>query len=366
MDNVKNVIAQTFLDIATGLETGSFGSAKIGLKASSSELGDAEMQHALDLAARRGVTPVRVDDVEQLEKMLASGEIDGTVAMSYNFPIGVATVGKVITPARGRVMYIASTTGTADTDRTAAMVKSAIYGIIAAKADGIKKPTVGILNIEGARKVEMALQELQKGGYGVEFAASTREDVGAILRGNDALNNPCDILVCDSLTGNVLMKMLSAYTTGGSYESLGYGYGPGIGEGWNKLVLIVSRASGAAVIAGAMEYAASLVKGNWAQVAKAEFAAAKKAGLAAVLSKLTAKAAPAAGEAPPTEPPKEITTAEISGIEITDLDDAVHALWRAGIYAQSGMGCTGPVVQVNEAKLEAATKIIIEKGFISE
>ena len=365
MDNVKNVIAKTFMDIATGIETGSFGSARIGLKAASSELGDDEMQLALDLATRRGVTPVRVDNVDELERMLEDGDIDGTVAMSYNFPIGVATIGKVITPARGRIMYIASTTGTADTDRTAAMIKSAIYGIIAAKADGIARPTVGILNIEGARKVEMALQDLQKAGYGVEFAASTREDVGAILRGNDALNNPCDILVCDSLTGNVLMKMLSAYTTGGSYESLGYGYGPGIGEGFNKLVCIVSRASGAAVIAGAMEYAASLVKGNWAAVAKAEFAAAKKAGLNAIIAKHAAKPV-ASAEAPPTEPPKEITTAEISGIEITDLDDAVHALWRASIYAQSGMGCTGPVVQVNEAKIEAATKILIEKGFIAQ
>ncbi|MCL2169736.1 MAG: glycine/sarcosine/betaine reductase complex component C subunit alpha [Defluviitaleaceae bacterium] len=365
MENVKKVIAQTFLDIASGLETGSFGSAKIGVKVTSTELGMEEMEHAVKLAASRGVQSVMVDSVEELDKMLDSGEIDGSVAMSYNFPIGVATVGKVITPAKGRIMYIATTTGTSDTDRVAGMVKNAIYGIIAAKADGIENPTVGILNIDGARKVEMALIELQKAGYPINFAASNRSDVGAILRGNDVLNNPCDIVVCDSLTGNVLMKLLSAYTTGGNYESLGFGYGPGIGENFDRLVLIVSRASGAPVVAGAMEYAASLVKGNWGKIAKAEFAAAKKAGLSGILAKLTAKAAPS-GDAPPAEPPKEITTAEISGIEITDLDDAVHALWRAGIYAQSGMGCTGPVVQVNEAKLEAATKIVVEKGFVAE
>ena len=27
-----------------------------------------------------------------------------------------------------------------------------------------------------------------------------------------------------------------------------------------------------------------------------------------------------------------------------DLEDAVKALWKAGIYAESGMGCTGPIV----------------------
>ena len=38
-------------------------------------------------------------------------------------------------------------------------------------------------------------------------------------------------MVTDSLTGNILMKMMSSYCTGGSYEAVGYGYGPGIGEG---------------------------------------------------------------------------------------------------------------------------------------
>ncbi|MDR2167022.1 MAG: glycine reductase [Clostridiales bacterium] len=365
MDNIRRIIAQTFEDMAQGLETGSFSSAKIGLMTTGSEHGEANMLEGAAIAARRGLNVKLVKDACEMEAKIKSGEIDGAVAMSYNFPIGVATVGKAITPATGRAVYIATTTGTADTDRIAAMVKNAIYGIIAAKADGIEKPTLGILNIDGARKVEMALQELARGGYEVNFSASKRGEDGAVLRGNDVLNNPCDIVVCDSLTGNVLMKMLSSYTTGGSYEALGYGYGPGIGEGWNDLVLILSRASGAAVVAGALEYASSLVKGNWASIAKQEFAAAKKAGLAQILQKLTQKAAPS-GEAAPVEPPKEITTAEISGIEITDLDDAVHALWRAEIYAQSGMGCTGPVVQVNEAKEEQAKKILVGKGFLAE
>ena len=65
------------------------------------------------------------------------------------------------------------------------------------------------------------------------------------MRGNDVLQGTPDVMVCDSLTGNVLIKMLSSFTTGGSFESTGYGYGPGIGRDYDKLVLIISRASGA-------------------------------------------------------------------------------------------------------------------------
>ncbi len=43
--------------------------------------------------------------------------------------------------------------------------------------------------------------------------------------------------------------------------------------------MIVSRASGAPVIAGAIRYAAQLVRNKVFEVAKAEFAATKKAGL---------------------------------------------------------------------------------------
>ena len=75
------------------------------------------------------------------------------------------------------------------------------------------------------------------------------------------------------------MKMMSSFTTGGSFEATGYGSGPGIGQGYEKLVMIVSRASGAPVIANAILYAADLVKGKIFEVSKNEFAAAEKAGL---------------------------------------------------------------------------------------
>ena len=67
---------------------------------------------------------------------------------------------------------------------------------------------------------------------------------------------------------------------------MGYGYGPGIGEGYDRLVLIISRASGFPVIANAMSYAGQLVKGNIKEVSKKEFEKANKAGLKAILEKL--------------------------------------------------------------------------------
>jgi len=299
-----------------------------------------------------------------MESLLSSGEADAAVTLHYLFPIGVSTVGRVLTPGMGKAMYIATTTGTSSTERVEGMVKNTLYGIIAAKACGIKNPTVGILNVDGAQKTEMALKELQKNGYDITFAESGRSDGGSIMRGNDMLAGSCDVLVADSLTGNIIMKTMSSFTTGGSYESIGWGYGPGVGQGYDRLVLILSRASGAPVVANAIEYAAELVKGNYKEVLAKEFAAAEKAKLKSILEGIRASSAPAAGAAPAKEPPKEPVTAEISGIEITELDDAVAVLWGENIYAQSGMGCTGPIVMVNEAKLKQAETILAGKGFI--
>jgi len=302
--------------------------------------------------------------IKAMEQALENGELDAAVAMHYPFPIGVSTVGRSITPSAGKAMYIATTTGTAATDKVAGMVRNAIYGIIVAKACGIAEPTVGILNIDGARQAERALQELFSKGYKINFATSGRSDGSAIMRGNDVLTAPCDIMVCDPLTGNIITKMLSSFTTGGSFESVGFGYGPGIGEGANNLVMIVSRASGAPVVTAAAEYAAELVKGEWRKVMLAEFAAAKRAGLEEILEKFSQKAIAAVAVDTFTAPTKEIVTSEISGIEIMDLDNAVMLLMKAGIYAESGMGCTGPIVLVAEAKLAQATEILAKEGFV--
>ena len=55
-----------------------------------------------------------------MENLLKTGEIDACVTMHYNFPLGVTTIGRVIAPATGREMLIASTTGMSAGNRTEA------------------------------------------------------------------------------------------------------------------------------------------------------------------------------------------------------------------------------------------------------
>ena len=384
MANIEKIIADTFLEMAQGLETGSFGRRpKIALTGMGSEHGEVNSIAAAKMAADRGVdvyyigtleapgvTTVHVANEDEghkkMDEMLANHEVDGAVTMHYPFPIGVSTVGRVITPAKGKQMFVANTTGTSSTDRIEGMILNTIAGIITAKSCGIAEPTVGILNVDGARQTEMALNKLREGGFNFNWATSARADGGAVLRGNDVLMGTPDVMVMDSLTGNVMIKMLSSFTTGGSFESTGYGYGPGIGKGYENLVLIVSRASGAPLIANALEYAAQLVKGKVFEVAKAEYAAAEKAGLSKILADRKAAAAPAAAAAEEVKaPPAEPCTASIPGVEVMDLEDAVKVLWKAGIYAESGMGCTGPIVMMSPANLEKSKELLKAAGYIS-
>ena len=383
MSNLEKTIAKAFLEMAEGLETGSFGPRpKIALTGMGSEHGEENAMQAAQMAAKRGVdvyyigtleaegvTTVRVADEDEghkkMEQMVEKGEVDGAVTMHFPFPIGVSTVGRVVTPAKGKEMFVANTTGTSSADRIEGMIKNTIYGIITAKACGVKEPTVGILNVDGARQTEMALNQLKENGYPLNWATSARADGGAVMRGNDVLQGSADVMVMDSLTGNVMIKMMSAYTTGGSFESTGFGYGPGIGKDYEKLILIISRASGAPLIANALEYAAQLVRGKVFEVAKAEFAAAEKAGLNKILEarKATSKSA-AAAEEEVKPPPAEPCTASIPGIEVMDLEDAAKALWKAGIYAETGMGCTGPLVMMSEANHDKAVEILKAAGYI--
>ena len=345
----------------------SFKGIKVAYALEGSEHGEEDTELALRLAASKGIETLLCDGKaahSEMEKLLDSKEAAAAVTMHYPFPIGVSTVGKVITPAKGRSMYIANTTGTSDTDRVAALVKNAIAGIIAAKADGVERPTVGIANIDGARACAKILRALKDNGYDIELAESARSDGGVEMRGNDLLMGTADVMVMDALTGNLMMKLFSSYTTGGQYEASGYGYGPGIGEGYDKLVMIVSRASGAPVVAGAIEYAANLVANDWRAVAKEEYEAAHKAGL----DKLLAENAPAKKaekeQEEVTAPPKEVCTEAIAGIEVMDLEDAVRTLWKAGIYAESGMGCTGPIVQIAAANLDKSMDVLRKAGYV--
>ena len=382
-DNVKKLIANTFLEMAEGLESGNFmEKPKIALTGMGSEHGEENAMSAAIEAAKsgidvyyigtleaEGVTTVKVANEDEghkkMEELLDKKEVDGAVTMHFPFPIGVSTVGRTQTPAKGKSMYVATTTGTSSADRIEGMIKNSIYGIIAAKATGIKNPTVGILNVDGARQTEIALKQLKEGGYDINFAESKRADGGLVMRGNDVLMGTPDVMVCDSLSGNILIKMLSSFNTGGSFEATGDGYGPGIGENYDKLVMIISRASGAPVIAGAIKYAAELVRGKVFDIAHKEFAAANKAGLAEILK--ARKAAEGKKDSDDEEveaPKKEVVTFQIAGIEIMDLEDGVKALWKKGIYAESGMGCTGPIILVSEAKAEDAEKELRSAGFI--
>ena len=372
MKNVNQTIAETFREVAEYLETGRSGRRpRLLLTGMGSEHGEENSMQAAVMAARvgldvsyigtlegEGVTTVPVADEEaghrKMVELLESGAADAAVTM--HFPIGVSTVGRVVTPARGKSMFLATTTGTSSANRLEGMILNTIYGIITAKACGIQEPTVGILNVDGARACETALRQLQQAGYPIRFAESVRAD--------DVLQGTPDVMVCDSLTGNVLIKMLSSFTTGGSFESTGYGYGPGIGRDYDKLVLIISRASGAPLIANALSFADELVRGGVQKIAKAEFALADKAGLEELLRQKREASAPAAAKAEVKAPAKEPCTAGIPGIEVMDIEAAVQVLWAKDIYAESAMGCTGPLVLVSDANEERAKTLLREAGYI--
>lgn len=380
MDAIKKIIAETFNDIADGIKSGSFNKkVRIGLTTFGSEHGVEEMVKAAKLAKRKYndfdivligpkvdcefeiIEALNVEDGhKKMIELLDNKVIQGCVTKHFDFPIGVSTVGRVITPGKGNELIIATTTGTTSTNRVEGMIKNTIAGIATAKALGIKTPTVGILNIDGARSVERGLKELKSKGYEINFADSLREDGGAVMRGNDLLSGTPDVMVCDSLTGNLLVKMFSSFTTGGDYETLGYGYGPGVGENYDRLINIISRASGAPLVCDALKYCAVCAQNNLMEISKCEFEIANKFGLSDITFKISNK------EITPHEeisvPPKKVVTYQISGIDILELDNACKALWKNQIYSESGMGCTGPIVLVNEEDGEKAKKILNNLG----
>ncbi len=383
MTDKKKIIGEALARVVERAR-GGFERTVIGVMAARSELGPVELLEGARLAQRQdprlkvlaiGPRTAGYDDLDWLEtgdcdadiaaameKALTEGTISGAVALHYPFPIGVTTIGRVVTPARGRSLMVASTTGTSSGQALEALILNAIYGRAVARSLGIEKPTLGILNITGANQALRALNNLKDNGYPIEFGASQRADGGAILRGNDLLNPNLDICLCDSLTGNVLMKLFSAWNTGGSYEALGWGYGPSAGAGWKSVVSIISRASGAPVVAGALMNTAAAVRGDLSGKVAEEMALAEKAGLSKLLEDLTPAPTAAAEEvkAPPARP----TGAEIAGVDVLDMDAAVQSLWREGLYAESAMGCTGPVIKVPKDILEAARDCLKRNNYI--
>lgn len=384
MEKINQIVAEIFTEIADGIETGNFGKKiKIGITTFDSEHGVENILKGAENAQNRNsnIEVIAIGDNLKtklktyeastseeahkiMDELLEKGELNACVTSHYNFPIGVSTVGKVITPGKGKEMFLATTTGTTSTNRIEGMILNGINGIIAAKASGIENPTVGILNVDGARQVERALKELNQNGYNIKFQESQRADGGCVMRGNDLLMGTPDVMILDSLTGNIMMKVFSSFTTGGDYESIGYGYGPGIGNNFDKAILILSRASGTPVIENSIQYAYEIAKNNLSKISKTEYENAKLAKLQSIVEN-TCKTK-VKEEKAVKEPSKEIVTATISGIDIMELEDAVKILWENDIYAESGMGCTGPILMINERNLEKASNILIEKEYLSE
>ncbi len=377
----NKLISDVLLEVAGAIESGNFGKKiKVGLTTLGSEHGSENLINGAKLANNgmfeivligkgdEEFTSYEVETEDEMykvmEELLDSKEIDACVTMHYNFPIGVSTVGRVLTPGRGREMFIATTTGTSSTDRVEAMARNAIYGIATAKSCGIKNPTVGILNLDGARQVEKILLNIKENGYEFDFAESMRADGGSVMRGNDLLIGVPDVMVTDSLTGNLLMKVFSSFNTGGDFEAQGFGYGPGVGEDYDRRVLILSRASGTPVVANALKYAFEIANGEINKIAREEYKKAISFGLDKEFAELKNKKAPKDKAEEIVTPPKEVVTEGIAGVDILDLEDAVKALWKESIYAESGMGCTGPIVMVAPEKLEIAIECLKKNDFI--
>ena len=99
------------------------------------------------------------------------------------------------------------------------------------------------------------------------------------------------------------------------------------------------------------------------EISKEIYEKAKKAKLKEILESLDEK-----GKSETKEnieiPKKEVVTESISGIDILEIENAVEVLWSEGIYAESAMGCTGPMVMISSENLEKSKKILEEKEYI--
>ncbi len=384
-DDKRAILGKALEDLVTRVRSGR-EPCRIGLMAAGGEHSDTEFLSAAATAMKEdasltvvgvgprpaGLIPAGMDWIETgcdggelaagMEKALEEGRIQGAVALHYPFPLGVTTVGRILTPALGKAMFMAGTTGMSASQRQQALLRNAVLGMAVAKAMGLTSPSLGVLNVDAAPQVLRALNRMAERGYELRFGQSARGDGGSLLRGNDLLRGAVDVCVTDTLTGNVLMKLFGAFTSGGAYETTGWGYGPSVGEGWNRVVSIISRASGAPVIANALAYTAAAVRGNLPAVVAEELRRAKAAGLDEELA-----AFEKAGATPVAEvqiPPAEPTDEEIHGVDVLDLEQAVRCLWKEKIYAEAAMGCTGPVVKLAAANLEKAREILAAAGYM--
>ena len=100
-------------------------------------------------------------------------------------------------------------------------------------------------------------------------------------------------------------------------------------------------------------------------IARDEFASANKAGLKEAINKVIKKVEKVDTEEEIKMPKKRVVIFPILGIDILELEDACKALWKEGIYSESGMGCTGPVVLVPEEESDKAIEILKKAEFMS-
>jgi hypothetical protein len=344
---------------------------RVGLTIPGSESGSAELfkgaaqaealMHELKVVCfgTEDSDPDRVH--REMELALEKGEIDSAVTFHYPFPLGTATVGLAKAPGNGRDIFIASTTGMTDTHRVKSLVKNALAGIAVAKAWGIREPVVGFLNLDGTLSALKTVRKLGESGYGTRLADSSRG--GSLLRGNDILKGSVDVIVCDSLSGNVVIKLLAGYSTGGVSEVTGAGYGPGVG-GDVQIVGIISRATSAPVVAGALVFSAKMAISDLRSVYRRELAAAEAAGLETLMNQWESGSAGISVKTGVKKPGKKTVDSEIEGVDVLELEDAVSELMNRDIYCEAGMGCTGPVVMVSAADRARAEEILKGKRLI--
>ena len=81
-----------------------------------------------------------------------------------------------------------------------------------------------------------------------------------------------------------------------------------------------------------------------------------------IINKLLSKEKTAADEEVKM-PPKKVVTYTIPGIDILELENACKVLWKEGIYSESGMGCTGPIILVSDDEGEKSLEILKKNGF---
>ena len=133
---------------------------------------------------------------------------------------------------------------------------------------------------------------------------------------------------------------------------------------------IISRASGAPVVANAILLMAKMVRAGLPQVYAEEKARAEKAGLTALLgSGRESGGAPlaeasASARRASARPAKRIVQHEIDGIDVLEIDAAAQLLASKGIYCETAMGCTGPVVLVAAEDAAAAKGHLRDARFL--